>query len=895
MELSIEMILISIIVCSLQFGESLQAKNYTKQGDIILGGLFPLHLYDETTGTCGQIRELNSLKRVEAMVYTINKINEDNIFPNMTIGYEIYDTCSYPSETLKCSLNLIPKQRTNECHCKCDCANSTEGACTESTKRVTGVVGAQRSSSSVQAAVLFGVYGIPQISYLSTSDELSNKLKYKYFLRTVPPDKYQIQSIVDILVFYNWTYVSFVNSDDSYGENALKAFKFRIKDLGICLATTKSVSIHAPDEYYNEVVNDLDMAKKATVVILYVQLEVASGIFEAVSRLGIKNRFIWIGSDGWGNYGLNAVKGNEDAALVFFIISGALTIQPYSNSIPTFDEYFYSITPSDTDNPWAIEFWERYRNCSSREPIIGLPPCDHLTLAPIANDTDSPAHDSLVMDSVLSFIHALQDMKDQQCQINSERCSKFTPDDGKALMPFLLKTRFDSPSNGQVTFDENGDSQPRYKIKNLQKINDVYTFVDVGSWSEESNFKNDSEVKWNITNDNSTVKPKSSCSDPCETGYATIISEETPCCWTCVKCLSSSIVTDSDRGTRCEPCDTNEPPFYFPNENRTRCEVIDGTFVTKEHPWAIILIMLSSAGITVTFVILVAYIKNRNTPLIKASSRELSYIIFCGIFCGFVCALFHGIRPGPSVCVFRRIGSPISVALIYASVTTKTVRVYRIFKTSAKSARRPKFISSQSQLLIAFSVAIFQILWMLIWLLIVPPTVKYIMPNKNEGTVIMLCSAWDNTEGTVDIEVIGSLAYNIILVLISCVYAFMTRKLPDNYNETRFINFCSFSTLVIIVAFSPPYFTTNEPQYKAIYKGYGLVINGTIALICLFVVKIYALYFVNDEEMNVFTQSRIRANTKTSIRDAMPAIQENRENTTQVSVAGVTEQAETTS
>lgn len=102
----------------------------------------------------------------------------------------------------------------------------------------------------------------------------------------------------------------------------------------------------------------------------------------------------------------------------------------------------------------------------------------------------------------------------------------------------------------------------------------------------------------------------------------------------------------------------------------------------------------------------------------------------------------------------------------------------------------------------------------------------------------------------------------------------MTRKLPDNYNETRFITFCVFSTLVVYATFSPAYYTAAEARYKASYTALGLIIQSTVALICLFAVKIYALYFVDDEEMHIFTQSRMRANTRNSINRTMNASSE---------------------
>ena len=153
----------------------------------------------------------------------------------------------------------------------------------------------------------------------------------------------------------------------------------------------------------------------------------------------------------------------------------------------------------------------------------------------------------------------------------------------------------------------------------------------------------------------------------------------------------------------------------------------------------------------------------------------------------------------------------------------------------------------------------------MVWLCVDPPEVISEMPNEKENKLQVTCHL--NT-----IETIGVMVWDVALVVVCCIFAFMTRKLPENYNETRFITFCSFCTLVVFVTFSPIYFTSREPYYQASYYSAGLIINATVTLTCLFAVKIYALYFVNEEEMNIFTQTRLRANTMTaSTRKIQPA------------------------
>lgn len=156
-----------------------------------------------------------------------------------------------------------------------------------------------------------------------------------------------------------------------------------------------------------------------------------------------------------------------------------------------------------------------------------------------------------------------------------------------------------------------------------------------------------------------------------------------------------------------------------------------------------------------------------------------------------------------------------------------------------------------------------QVIWTVVWLCVDPPRVVPEMPNEKENKLQVTCHL--NI-----IETVGVMAWDVALVIICCIFAFMTRKLPENYNETRFITFCSFCTLVVFVTFSPIYFTSREPYYQASYYSAGLIINATVTLTCLFAVKIYALYFVDEDEMNIFTQTRLRANTKTASTRGMP-------------------------
>ena len=62
------------------------------------------------------------------------------------------------------------------------------------------------------------VLQIPQISYASTSTELSDKSRFEYFSRVVPPDNFQAQAMVEVIHRLRWKYVSTVAVEGEYGE-----------------------------------------------------------------------------------------------------------------------------------------------------------------------------------------------------------------------------------------------------------------------------------------------------------------------------------------------------------------------------------------------------------------------------------------------------------------------------------------------------------------------------------------------------------------------------------------------------------------------------------------------------------------------------------------------------
>ena len=93
------------------------------------------------------------------------------------------------------------------------------------------------------------------------------------------------------------------------------------------------------------------------------------------------------------------------------------------------------------------------------------------------------------------------------------------------------------------------------------------------------------------------------------------------------------------------------------------------------------------------------------------------------------------------------------------------------------------------------------------------------------------------------------LVYNLVIILLCAAHGFLTRSLPENFNESKYIFVSVMTTTFIWIVFIPTYFTTFYAYYKSILLATCLILNATITLLLLFIPKIYAVYFVNESKI----------------------------------------------
>ncbi|XP_033614130.1 metabotropic glutamate receptor 3 [Fukomys damarensis] len=725
-----------------------QRKEIKIEGDLVLGGLFPINEKGTGTEDCGRINEDRGIQRLEAMLFAIDEINKDNyLLPGVKLGVHILDTCSRDTYALEQSLEFVRASLTKVDEAEYMCPDGSYAIQENLPLLIAGVIGGSYSSVSIQVANLLRLFRIPQVSYASTSAKLSDKSRYDYFARTVPPDFYQAKAMAEILRFFNWTYVSTVASEGDYGETGMEAFEQEARRRRICVAAAE------------------------------------------------KRR------------------------------------------LPQFDRYFQALSPAtNLRNPWFRDFWEQKFQCSLRGgPLRAC--SEHLALD--SSNYEQESKIMFVVNAVYAMAHALHRMQRALCPNTTKLCDAMKVLDGRKLYrDFLLKINFTAPfvpnkdEDSIVKFDTFGDGMGRYNVFNFQDIGGKYSYLKVGHWAETLSLDVDS-IHWAHNS-----VPTSQCSDPCAPNEMKSMQPGDVCCWICIPCENYEYLADE---FTCMDCG----PGRWPSADLSGCFDLPEDYIKWEDAWAIGPVTIACLGFLCTCVVITVFIKHNNTPLVKASGRELCYILLFGVSLSYCMTFFFIAKPSPIICALRRLGLGTSFAICYSALLTKTNCIARIFDGVKNGAQRPKFISPSSQVFICLGLVLVQVVVVSVWLVLeAPGTRRYTLPEKRE-TVILKCNVRDSS-------MLISLAYDVVLVILCTVYAFKTRKCPENFNEAKFIGFTMYTTCIIWLAFLPIFYvTSSDYRVQTTTMCISVSLSGFVVLGCLFAPKVHIVLF--QPQKNVVT------------------------------------------
>uniref|UniRef100_A0A8C4X4P1 Glutamate receptor, metabotropic 4 n=1 Tax=Erpetoichthys calabaricus TaxID=27687 RepID=A0A8C4X4P1_ERPCA len=612
-----------------------------------------------------------------------------------------------------------------------------------------------------------------------------------------------------------------------------------------CSGVAQSVKIPREPKAgeYDKIIRRLMENPNARVVILFANEDDIRRLLEAAKKANQTGHFLWVGSDSWGSK-ISPVLHQEVVA------DGAVTILPKRMSVRGFDRYFVSRTlDNNRRNIWFAEFWEDNFHCKlSRHALrkgSGIKKCTNHERIGKDSSYEQEGKVQFVIDAVYSMAHALHNMHKQLCPGKVGLCSKMDPINGTMLLKFIRNVNFTGIAGNPVLFNENGDAPGRYDIYQYQMKNNTTEYKVIGQWTDQLHL-NMQAMQWPGV---SGQVPVSICSQPCRPGERKKIVKGIPCCWHCERC--DGYQYQADRYT-CKMC-----PFNLrPNENHTGCRPIPIVKLEWSSPWAVIPVFIAILGILATLFVVVTFIRYNDTPIVKASGRELSYVLLTGIFLCYATTFLMISTPDVGICSLRRIFLGLGMSISYAALLTKTNRIYRIFEQGKKSVSAPRFISPASQLVITFSLISVQLIGVCIWFGVDPS--QAIIDYEDQRTANPEFSRGVLKCDISDLSLICLLGYSMLLMVTCTVYAIKTRGVPETFNEAKPIGFTMYTTCIVWLAFIPIFFGTSQSTEKMYIQTTTLTISvslsASVSLGMLYMPKVYIVLF--HPEQNVPKRKR---------------------------------------
>ena len=822
--------------------------------DFVFGGLFPIHV---GTG-CKEVRQERGLERMEAMLFALDKINNDSdILPDLDIGYDIRDTCDSETVGLDEAIDLIiTGSNLNIESCESVPANTSNITTAVPTS---GIIGAASSGVSVPVAALARLFRMPQISYASSSAQLNDRERYEYFHRTIAPDNLQASAMVDILQYFGWNFVSVVYSDDTYGQRGIDEFRREAEKRDICIDVDRSISITGFD--YDKLVNDL-VSKGPKVVIVFAHQETVEQLLTRIhSNDTLQRNFTWIASDAWARSIDLVHKFNETAA-------GLFGIAPYSYHYQEFEEYVSQLTmESNQRNGWFPEFFAAFANCSLQD-----------TCANTTNITSFSRYKQgnfipLVIDAVYAMAHALHNFLTDNCNATADKpyvwfrnnatcLGQSRQLNGSSLLEYIQNVNFTSITGTPIAFDDSGNVKGKYEILQYQASGSgddrTYSFKSIGTWENVSvNSLNKTESGLNLTvaddelqfglYENNTIRttPTDSHCGRCGSG-SYLRDVPGSCCRICEPCRGANYSSKS-QAEKCEKCPNEAPREMWGNnplKGSNSCVLIPKVSISYSDPWAIPSLVLGSLGLVLVIVTAIIFAYFWKTAVVKSSGREQMILLLIGITCSYLLAFFYLAPPSIPICLIQRLGIWFCYSLMFSALLVKVQRVARIFySVKHKGIYTPRFVSPAWFVTFTLVLVAIQLCLIICSLSFNHPTVDRTIRLNSDNhhalpELVITC-----TEEHIAMIVL-SILYETTLISIATALGAFSFKYPENFNEAKYISFCSFALLIVWIGLIPTYFTTKSQQeYQNAAISFFVILSAYAMHIFLFGPKLYIVIF----------------------------------------------------
>ncbi|XP_031651896.1 extracellular calcium-sensing receptor-like [Oncorhynchus kisutch] len=811
-----------------------------RAGDVVIGGLFPVHVEAplpeqefrsiEGNVTCTKFNQ-RAYRWLQTMIFAVEEINRDPfLLPNLTLGFLAADTCLAEGTTLGAALTMVTGQEASVVGTEC-------GA----TPEVPVVIGDARSSASIVVAQTLGPFDLPMVSYFASCACLSDNWRYPSFFRTIPSDAFQARGMARLLHQLGWEWVGLVSGDDDYGKFGVQMLLQDLQGSGVCVAYAEVIP-KVPSQRRIKNIVDTIRGSTARVVVTFAIAQDARALMEEVVRQNITDRQ-WIASEAWVTYSTLSSPKNLPS------LAGTIGFALKKAVIPSLGPFLTRLRPDgdyQKSDPFLRELWEEIFGCSLGIDLSMTPSSRRqCTGSEVIGEGESQYADVSqlrasynVYKAVYAIAHAIQDMvacPPGEGPFSSGQCPDIRKLQPSQIAHYLRRVNFSTPVGDLIHFDMNGDPPASYDIINWHvSPEETAEFVQVGhflsSVGVDDQFHiNMEKVVWGGGSGDEV--PVSICSAACPPGTRHAVQKGRPvCCFDCLSCAEGEI-SNTTGSVECIRC----PERFWSNPDHTACvpQLVD--FLSYSDTMGVILSVISVSGATLTAGAMTTFFYHRHTPLVKANNSELSFLLLLSLKLCFLCALVFIGWPKPWTCMLRHTLFGVSFVFCISCLLSRTVVVLVAFRATLPGENLMRYFSPVQQRMGISICTLIQVLICVLWLALAPPRPAERGDREGRGPrVVLECDVGSVVGFSLVLGYIGLLASLCLLL------AFLARKLPDNFNEAKFITFSMLIFCAVWISFVPAY-VSSPGKYTVAVEIFAILASSFGLLFCLFAPKCFII------------------------------------------------------
>ncbi|XP_058036665.1 vomeronasal type-2 receptor 26-like [Ahaetulla prasina] len=647
-------------------------------------------------------------------------------------------------------------------------------------KNLMAVIGGLDFVTSSYIAEIVGFFKIPQLTYGSLAQELfqTNKLSSLYFM--VPKEDHQYIGIIQLLHHFKWTWIGIFSVDNNNGENFLQKMQPLFSQNGICSAFIERLPQQLHFERFSELSQMISiiflnmMNSKANVFLVYGEACIITWL-----------RFITFVVDPENKEATLLRKVWIMTAQIDFVLSGIqimLDLKMFHGAI--------SFTVHSTA---VVGFKEFLR-----------------TINPLSGYRDGFRQNVWEQSFDCSFL------KPELQEMQSRKCTR------EMKLEDLPAPIFEMEMTGQSYSVYNAVYAVAHALQALHMLGFNRKKTMMSKKTDLLHLQS-----WQ-------VPPLSRCNDPCFPGsWKKGIEGDQFCCYDCFPCPERKISNQNDMED-CFEC----PEDHYPNKEKNGCILKLLVFLTFEETLGIGSASAALFFFFLTSWVLGTFIKYRDTPIVKANNRSLTYtLLVCLLLC-FLSSLLFLSQPGEVTCLLRQSMFGITFSVAISSILAKTITVVVAFMATKPGSQVRRWVGKRLAFSIVFLCSIIQVFICILWLSTFPPFPELDMHSELQE-MILQCN-----EGSA-FFFYCVLGYMGILAIASFIVAFFARKLPDRFNEAKFITFSMLAFCSVWISFFPAYLSTKGKAMVAV-EVFSILSSSAALMGCIFLPKCYIIVLRPD-------------------------------------------------